>query len=161
MKQLAAGMFCLLVLLGFFTLAMFLGEAESETKDSLQHWAHTLGREKIESGAYRHYDGEILRSEETETVTTVVIRLPDKDAWGRSLTVTYEKTDLTERLLVHSDGRDGILGTSDDLAHGAKTGYTKTAKAVVREGARQTGAGLVEGAVDAVRNMTKGDKKKQ
>lgn len=122
-------------------------EKVTATRTLVDRWADQFDRDTTDTGIYRRWPNETL---------------PENDAWGRPLRVTYSQGGVAENLEVRSLGPDGVDHTVDDvvavrlstnlkgIGHGIVQGSEKVAA--------NSAKGAVKGIVAGVKESIRGEK---
>jgi hypothetical protein len=137
-----------LVLIGVVLLTRIGGRNPKvdSTRAAAERWAQQLDAQTNERGIYIRHAGDTL---------------PENDAWGRPLRITYSQGGAMETLEVRSFGPDGVSHSNDDIVAGRASANLRGIGAGIRDGAEKTteGAarGLVTGLADGVRNLRKSE----
>jgi hypothetical protein len=80
-------------------------QAGAQTRRLVIEWADKLDQRLTAAGVYVHWETESL---------------PDQDAWGTPLHVTYKDERVYEQVIVKSAGKDKIFGNNDDIVEKRK-----------------------------------------
>lgn len=132
MKQLNMQILSFIILIGalFLIFRDWSSEEEKVTRTTMNIWAEKLDRNVKPSGVYIQWESNTL---------------PEKDAWGTPLNVTYKNEGVAERLFIDSAGEDKSWSTKDDL---------RVSKMQIN--AKGIGEGVKEHAAEVVKEATKG-----